>query len=555
MEYITNSTELTAVADAIRSKGGTSDSLSFPAGFVSAIENIPTGGSPSVKNLVFIDYDGSEVSSYTTQEALALTALPANPSHTGLTAQGWNWSLANIKSYLTDYPNAIVYVGQMYITSDGKTRIYVTFNDPAALSPYLAVAVNGTISVDWGDNSTPDTITGESDITIVFCQHTYGSTGSYIITITVSSGYFEFRGESSYASCLTVSSSSNNDRRAKIYSNAITKVNIGSNARVGIHSFRYCSSLKSITIPDSVTNIGSYSFVECFSLESMTIPDGVTDINGYMLQKCYSIKSISISDSVTSIWDYAFEYCYALKSIAIPEGVTTIGDYVLGYCTSLKSVFTPDSVTSLGVTVFSGCTSLESVTLGRTSSIKNGLFGQCRSLKSLTIPSSVTSIGSSALSDCCSLKSITIPSGVTSIDGYAFSGCSALESVTIEDGVASIGGSAFSSCFSLKSVDIPDSVTSIGYSAFSECHSLASFTVPDSVTNISGRVFGFCYGMKECHIKPTTPPTLGTAAFTGVPSNAIIYVPYSADHSILENYQTASGWSTYASQIQEEPAP
>ena len=42
-EYVTTDTELTSVANAIRTKGGTSASLAYPTGFVSAIEAIPTG--------------------------------------------------------------------------------------------------------------------------------------------------------------------------------------------------------------------------------------------------------------------------------------------------------------------------------------------------------------------------------------------------------------------------------------------------------------------------------------------------------------------------------
>lgn len=42
--YIATSEELTAVADAIRAKGGTTETLTFPEGFVSAIGDIQTGG-------------------------------------------------------------------------------------------------------------------------------------------------------------------------------------------------------------------------------------------------------------------------------------------------------------------------------------------------------------------------------------------------------------------------------------------------------------------------------------------------------------------------------
>ena len=43
-EYLTNTTDLTSVADALRVKGGTSAPLVYPDGFVSAIQSIDTTG-------------------------------------------------------------------------------------------------------------------------------------------------------------------------------------------------------------------------------------------------------------------------------------------------------------------------------------------------------------------------------------------------------------------------------------------------------------------------------------------------------------------------------
>ena len=148
-----------------------------------------SGGSiPSVEGgLRFIDYDGMVLHTYSTAEALALSALPSNPSHTGLTAQGWNWTLAQIQDYLTDYPEALVTVGQMYITDDGKTRIYVHMEE-GRLSPYLGLCVNGSVEVDWGDNSSTDTLTGTSTTTAVSMQHTYSTTGDYVISLNVING-------------------------------------------------------------------------------------------------------------------------------------------------------------------------------------------------------------------------------------------------------------------------------------------------------------------------------------------------------------------------------
>ena len=55
------------------------------------------------KDVNFYDYDGTRLYSYSAADFAALDALPANPSHDGLTAQGWNWTLADAKTYVATY--------------------------------------------------------------------------------------------------------------------------------------------------------------------------------------------------------------------------------------------------------------------------------------------------------------------------------------------------------------------------------------------------------------------------------------------------------------------
>ena len=43
------------------------------------------------KEVNFLDYDGTILYSYTAAEFAALPSMPANPTHDGLTEQGWNW--------------------------------------------------------------------------------------------------------------------------------------------------------------------------------------------------------------------------------------------------------------------------------------------------------------------------------------------------------------------------------------------------------------------------------------------------------------------------------
>ena len=225
---------------------------------------------------------------------------------------------------------------------------------------------------------------------------------------------------------------------------------------IGDYAFTYCTSLTSITIPDSVTSIGEGAFDNCRGLSSIVIGDGVTSIGKYAFVGCTSLTSVNIPDSVTSIGDGAFQNCTNLTSINIPDSVTSIGEGAFAGCSNLTSITIPDSVTSIGFDAFRSCTDLASITIpDSVTSIRDGAFYDCTSLASITIGNSVTSIGTNAFYQCTSLTSITIPDSVTSIGQYAFQGCSSLESITIPDGVTFIGDNAFYVCSELTSITLP----------------------------------------------------------------------------------------------------
>ena len=336
-------------------------------------------------------------------------------------------------------------------------------------------------------------------------------------------------------------------------------------------AFSWCTSLQSVIIPDSVTSIGNKAFSDCKSLQSVTIPDSVTSISDSAFSGCSSLQSVTIPDSVTSIGRRAFSKCSSLQSVTIPDSVTSIGRWAFLKCSSLQSVTIPDSVTSIGAGAFSGCSSLHSFTIpDSVTSINGNPFFSCpariinyskhfvivennlytsdkRKLISylskenhFIIPDSVTSIGAMAFFACSSLQSVAIPGSVTSIGTGAFTWCSSLQSVTIPGSVTSIGNVAFWGCSSLQSVTIPDSVTSIGNEAFSHCSSLQSVIIPDSVTSIGNKAFSDCKSLQSVTI-PDSVTSIGDGAFLSCESLRSVFISrktYSRLDNSLQKYSS-----------------
>ena len=284
---------------------------------------------------------------------------------------------------------------------------------------------------------------------------------------------------------------------------------------IGDCAFYYCSSLASVTIPESVTSIKYSAFSGCSGLTSVAIPESVTSIGGWAFSGCSSLTSVTIPESVTSIGGWAFSGCSSLTSVNISDlsawcrtDFEGNGANPLDYAHNLylngvlvTDLVIPKDISEIKPYAFSGGSCITSVTIPEgVTSIGGSAFEGCSSLASVTIPEGVTSIGDSAFDGCSSLTSVTIPEGVTSIGIYAFEGCSSLASVTIPEGVTSIKYSAFEDCSSLASVTIPEGVTSIGIYAFEGCSSLASVTIPKSVTSIGDEAFMGCSSLTSVNI-------------------------------------------------------
>ena len=130
---------------------------------------------------------------------------------------------------------------------------------------------------------------------------------------------------------------------------------------IGHRAFSGCSSLTSVTIPNSVISIGNRAFYYCSSLKSVTIPDRVTEIGEYAFDDCTSLTSITIGNNVTTIGSCAFDDCTSLTSVTIPDSVTKIGSSAFDGCGSLTAVTIGNGVTEIGDRAFWFCSNLASV--------------------------------------------------------------------------------------------------------------------------------------------------------------------------------------------------
>ena len=315
-------------------------------------------------------------------------------------------------------------------------------------------------------------------------------------------------------------------------------------AEIGKFAFSGCTSLSKVKLSNNLTIIEEGTFCDCTSLKEIVIPDSVTEIRGEWYEYdrhssafsgCTSLAKVKLSNNLTIIEAGTFRDCTSLTEIVIPDSVTEIGGHAFSGCTSLTEIVIPDSVTSIGWCAFSGCTSLSKVKLSNSLMIiEEGTFSDCTSLKEIVIPDSVTEIRGKlegyyqyyvgAFSGCTSLAEIVIPDSVTSIGWCAFSGCTSLSKVKLSNSLMIIEEGTFSDCTSLKEIVIPDSVTEIGESAFSGCTSLAEITIPDNLTIIEAETFSGCESLTEIVI-PDSVSEIGESAFSNCASLAEIVIP------------------------------
>lgn len=371
-------------------------------------------------------------------------------------------------------------------------------------------------------------------------------------------------------------------------------------------AFQECTSLGMIQFPEQVTKIGGMAsavgtFYNCTSLSKVVLPPNLSLLQGRVFTGCSSLKSVQLPESITNLYQ-AFWGSY-IEEITIPESITTIANATFWDCKKLKKINLTNATTkddtnsfrnsslskdiyyrgtikewykstfnassgllSQGFTLyingnplpetitidedmscnkaFSGQKTIEKVEIqGNATSLSVGCFNGATNLKEVVISTELSKIPSQAFKGCTSLKTINLPSSIKYIYGSynngAFTNCSALESEINLPNVILIGDSAFTNCTKIPSIVIGDSCTTIESNAFNSCGN-AKIEIGTGVMSIGGLAF---INVSSVIIKAQNPPTILENTFTKY-SN-YIYVPQES----LDLYQSAEYWSALASRI------
>jgi hypothetical protein len=276
---------------------------------------------------------------------------------------------------------------------------------------------------------------------------------------------------------------------------------------IGSGSFRWCTGLTNVSFGSGLLRIGAAAFFNCPGLTRITIPFSVATVGSQAFQDCTGLTNVAFADCNAYIDSSAFAHCSNLVSVTfsnsfavgtnsqggprmVVRGVNQIRHTAFAFCHALTNVVIPASVVYVESQAFAFCTRLASIHVdpanGYLSDADGVLFDKNQTIliefpagKSgpYAIPGTVRSIISSAFYGSTSLTGITIPSTITNIPDYAFRSCSSLSEVAIPNSVTHIGGGSFYGCTSLINIFIPSSVTQVWFSAFASCTRLASITV------------------------------------------------------------------------------
>lgn len=263
---------------------------------------------------------------------------------------------------------------------------------------------------------------------------------------------------------------------------SLATVKIGSGiSRLPQDAFQRCSALENVEFsPESKLNeLGTASFAYCTNLKSITLPSTLTMLNDRVFIGSSSLEEINGVENLTAV---GRDILWGTKFLKSDSPAVYLGDWLVGfYQTDKIKLMTINEDNFKVVVLDEDGNEIKTATLPVKSGLRgisNYAFSGSSELLSVTLAPSVKYLGNSAFSKCEKLWRLIIkPNGLLEIGNYAFSSCTELNSIDFGNKLQKIGGHAFYGCSALdnQKIDgeinkafIPNTVTEIGYCAFDE---------------------------------------------------------------------------------------
>jgi hypothetical protein len=154
---------------------------------------------------------------------------------------------------------------------------------------------------------------------------------------------------------------------------------------------KFCCSHYSIK--EGVEYIEANAFHQCQNLKSIYMPDSVTDDGGSIFEGCKNLERARVSANLKNPNIAMFNACSSLVEVELQEGMEIIGENMFSGCVSLIKINIPSTVQHLMGDTF--CASgIEAINLPEgLKTIGYDAFINCRNLRSLTIPATVQEVG------------------------------------------------------------------------------------------------------------------------------------------------------------------
>lgn len=283
---------------------------------------------------------------------------------------------------------------------------------------------------------------------------------------------------------------------------------------IGKAAFLGATSLKSVVIPDSYTEIGERAFYNCTQLNTVSIGSNsnISSIGARAFYNCKSLTSIRLPSKVSRIEENTFSWCSELTDVTMDENgaLEQISTGAFYECEKLQRFNVSNKVTVIGASAFLDCDSLSYNEhgglkyLGNPSNPYLWLMGASSTvISSAQIKEGCKYVYDYALDGCASLSSLILPDSLVVIASTAFRGCSAL-SYNVSENVNYLGNATNPYLLMMSVVDKTASEITINENckilnsyAFLDCTEVASVTIPASVKNIGQYAFNGCSGLES----------------------------------------------------------